>query len=231
VVLLGTGPVSDGLRASLMLHDFVAGKLTRKELVPALRGTVFGVHEQLPLRSISQEETPARPTEARSLEALRGLSAAKRNQPVKMANADFDPLALEAEADDIELLRGMTEIALRFAGTLLRNLAVKEDGAVKVLKRSYPKVREAGKADDTLGVFLGVVEEYLYAPAQQGADTRARLDTVRKESFAAGEQQALRSAERTVRKGLADEILSLSEDLRRSVEGGAQPLEDRSRPR
>ena len=75
---------------------------------------------------------------------------------------------------------------------------------------------------------MGKTEDYLYAPAQQAVVTRTKMDDARKEAFSAGEKQALRTAERNVRDSLADEIVTLSDDLRRSVE---RNLDDRGRPR
>lgn len=226
IVIMGPAEREGGVRSAQDVRDFIAGKLERKRLVSAFRGMIFGVHEALPLRSIAQDEAPQRPREAGLPESLRSFCEAKRTLPGKMQNAAFDPMALESEADEIDLLRGLLGVSVRFTGTLLRNLAQREDGACRVMKSAYANVRQAGKSDDPLGVFLGAVEDYLYGAAQQGADNRARMDEVRKTSFAAGEQQALRSAERNVRKSLADEILGLSEDLRRA----AAP-DDRGAPR
>lgn len=217
--ILSPERVMDGVKAALDLASYLEAKQDEGALSAALRGVFAGITGRLPLRAISPAAVPARPTTDGLVEGLTGLCDAKESLPQKMLNADFDLPALRSATVRIIVLRAAAAATMRFAGSVLRNLAVLEDGSVKVLRECYGMVRSAAQADSALWEFLEPTETYLFGAAQQGADTRARMDAARKDAFAAGKEEAQHAAERKVRDSLADEIISLSEDLRRSATG------------
>lgn len=216
VRVLSPQQIEDGTKSVLDLSSYLGNKLDALELPRAMKGLFLAMHGRLPLRVIAPEATPKRPQEAGLVEALGGLCDAKEALSVKMANADFDVAALRAQTRQIVVLRGLARATVRFTSAVLRNLAVLEDGGFSVLKNAYNMVRSAATADEALWDYLEGVETYLYGSAQAAAESRSKMDAARKEAFTAGQQGAQHAAERKVRDSLADEIVQLSDDLRRS---------------
>jgi hypothetical protein len=186
-----------------------------------------GVGRALRLQPIPDADVPRRPQEEGLTEAMMEMSTAVQELgSTKLASLTYDPAANRELALTITTYRNTARLFVRFLTLLMRNIAVKEAGGESTLRSNYSLIRALAKVDPDMAN-LETVDDYLFASAEKGVDTRRDNKRTLASLTTRAAQEGQAAANRKARATLADELTAMLEDIRRTT-----PLTDnRNEPR
>ena len=217
--------VPEAQRGLAYLSQFVAGQGNVSDVPQAMKGSLFGLLARMEVREIAPERTSRRPAIEGFPEALFDWITALRTSKSGLLEK------ARASTDRQQFLLGhilswravVTELG-DAEGALLRDLAGYEREAVDLLRNDYGLVRAAVQSDRELRRALERVEAYLFGPAQQAVETRARTTE-------AGRTVAEKLLSSEHARGVSDGEQRTMEKLSAAIVSEGEPERDRRDPR
>jgi hypothetical protein len=226
--LVSPQPMSDLGQAFQTLSAFATTGLgSGSNVGTAMRTVLAAFHDPLRFRLIPPDAVPSRPPEKGFPEALKAMIDAVESGLGQLQEKHaFDVERAKLLLMLIVVYRELGSAVVGFLTVLMRNLALTETEAHKMMDTAYKLVRQMALADPRWNDVLKIVEDYFYEPSRQAVKTRREHERQKEEVQKEATKAAMAEASKKVRDTLADELAILLQDFLRT-----NPNDPRVNPR